>query len=507
MDASKSAALRLLRILLITLTLNMVLLWQPASAQDAGLSEAGWAIANAINQVRVENGLEPLAVHPLLNQAAQGHVDDMLSNYIYGHYGSDGSTVQVRVARTGYSDTPWVSENWVSSGSPAGAMRWWMNDYIHRVNILTPRWREVGIGVGIRGSEMIFVTDFSAGEGAIGQAVNLDVPVDPPSVHIERESVPAEGLDYTIRAGDTLLAIGLRYGMPWEDLASANGLNETSLLQIGQVLRIPGSGEGAEAVAPVPDVPTQPYIVQAGDTLFTIAAKRGMSWQELAALNQLGERSILQIDQEIKVPADEPAEEPLLVESTAVEAPQGEIVAADQADTLANDASEEAPLDDRAAALAAIPVTAPGEVAVDTTPDVETPVLAQADVESAPADDGAAAVVLVEGTVVDNPVLTQDSQDRVVSDAAPVEVAAIASVAAAPADEAPLAEVSAAVSVGIGGPVAEGGTVGNALYVIAEGDTIFSVAVAQGLDWQQLMNLNDLTEYSILQPGQLIRLR
>src|SRR3712207_6940302 len=59
----------------------------------------------------------------------------------------------------------WVSENWVSAGDAFGAMRWWMGDYIHRVNILTERWSEIGIGVGSRGSEMIFVTVFSAGGG------------------------------------------------------------------------------------------------------------------------------------------------------------------------------------------------------------------------------------------------------------------------------------------------------------------------------------------------------
>lgn len=534
MDASKTAALRPLRILLITLTLYSALLWQPVAAQDAGLSEAGLAIANAINQVRVENGLEPVAVHPLLNQAAQGHVDDMLTNYIYGHYGSDGSSVHMRVARTGYSDKPWVSENWVSSGSPAGAMRWWMNDYIHRVNILTPRWREVGIGVGTRGSEMIFVTVFSAGEGAEGQAVSLEVPVEAPSVRIEQQNVPAEGLDYTVRPGDTLLAIGLRYGMPWEDVAAANGLNETSLLQIGQVLRIPGSGEAAAAaVAPVPDVPTQPYIVQSGETLFSIANKRGLTWQELAALNQMGEHSVLQINQEIKVPADEPIEEPVVEPAVAARA-EGDGAAAKQAATpAAKEAGAEADpaLDERAAALAAIPVTAPGEAAAPSPIDAAPAALASSPAESAPVENAApsgavanasvanatvANGAVASGAAADNSAVAQATSvsegpsgtvETAPVEAAPAPEVALASVAAVPASAA-----AANGSAGVGGSVVDGPGVdssaaGDALYRIAEGDTLFSVAVAQGLDWQQLMALNNLNENSILQPGQLIRLR
>ena len=151
---------------IILLTLLFVALLSSMWPQPLFAQEASQQILDAINAARAENGLGPVAANPLLNQAAQGHVNDMITNYIYGHYGSDGSTVKMRVARTGYSETPWVSENWVSASSPAGAMRWWMGDYIHRVNILTGRWTEIGIGVGTRGNEMIFVTVFSAGGGA-----------------------------------------------------------------------------------------------------------------------------------------------------------------------------------------------------------------------------------------------------------------------------------------------------------------------------------------------------
>ncbi len=381
---------RLFSIALLCTLIVAGLFPRAAAAQDLGLSEDGLAILTAINQARANAGLGPLAVHPLLNQAAQNHVNDMITNYVYGHYGSDGSTVRMRVARTGYSNAPWVSENWVSASSPAGAMRWWMNDYIHRVNILTPRWQEIGIGVGRRGSEMIFVTVFSAGGGVAGEAIAV-APVapaeapPPPSVRIEPQRVPPEGLDYTVRGGDTLLAIGLRYGLPWERIAEANGLSETSLLQIGQVLRIPGSDPVIPAAPPPPPVPTEPYTVSAGDTLFSIAAKRGLTWQEVAAVNGFSERTILQIGQEIKVPVVE-----------VVEEPQPEILAV----------------------VAALP-----------------PSMA----------------------VVPDPGLN---------------------------------------------------AVPNATYyTVAPGDTVFSIAMAHGLDWQKLLSLNGLTENSLLQLGQQLRLR
>jgi hypothetical protein len=44
-------------------------------------------------------------------------------------------------------------------------------------------------------------------------------------------------------------------------------------------------------------------------------------------------------------------------------------------------------------------------------------------------------------------------------------------------------------------------------YVVETGDTIFSIAIEQHLDWQRVLTINDLTESSLLQLGQRIRIR
>jgi LysM repeat protein len=157
--------------------------------------------------------------------------------------------------------------------------------------------------VGSRGSELIFVTVFSAGTGSASIASVEEIPADePPSMRIQQETVPPGGLDYTIQAGDTLLAIGLRYGLPWERLADENALTERSLLQIGQVIHVPGEGPAQAAAPDMQDVETELYQVQPGDTLFGIAGQRGLSWQEVAAVNGFGEQTVLQIAQVIFVP-------------------------------------------------------------------------------------------------------------------------------------------------------------------------------------------------------------
>lgn len=65
---------------------------------------------------------------------------------------------------------------------------------------------------------------------------------------------------YTVRAGDTLLAIAARCGVALSDLKSANSLGDRSILRPGQSLRVPVS-EVSESgssydTSPVPAAPT-----------------------------------------------------------------------------------------------------------------------------------------------------------------------------------------------------------------------------------------------------------
>jgi uncharacterized protein YkwD/murein DD-endopeptidase MepM/ murein hydrolase activator NlpD len=442
MDLTAQLRSALVRLIVAGQLLSLLfMLPRAVCAQEGGLTATGQAVADAVNQARAEHGLGPLAVHPLLNQAAQNHVNDMVNNWIYGHYGSDGSSVHTRVARTGYAQTPWVSENWVSSTSVAGAMNWWMNDWIHRVNILNGNWQEIGVGVGTRGGEMIFVTVFSGGGGeavatAAGDVAAAPVPValaeaSAPPAAAQPLSVPPEGMDYTIQAGDTLLAIALRHGMQWETIAGANGLGEASVLQIGNVIRLPGANEssmgiGGPAAESAPTAPTVDYTVAEGDTLFSIAARRGLTWQQVASANGFGERTVLQIGQVIQVP-DVKIEEDNAFEQFLA-----------------------------------------------------------ANVDRSNWHDGEAGVSEVLRSAA-------GSADTDPVAAAGVEMNAEASATTASATTASVTTASVTTEA--------------SLYIVAEGDTIFGIAVANGLDWNDLLALNGLAEDAFLQPGQTLRLR
>jgi LysM repeat protein len=99
---------------------------------------------------------------------------------------------------------------------------------------------------------------------------------------------------YTVQAGDTLGSIAARYGTTWEELAAANRLRDPNVLTVGEVLSVTGSAATAPATTTVPAHGAgSTYTVQSGDTLGSIAARYGTTWQGLAAANHLRDPNVI----------------------------------------------------------------------------------------------------------------------------------------------------------------------------------------------------------------------
>jgi uncharacterized protein YkwD len=104
-----------------------------------------------VNALRRSRGLTPLRLSSALSAAALQHSEEMGTQGFFGHDSADGSAFWKRVqrfypsARRGYWS---VGENllWSSPDvDPAGALKMWMDSPPHRENLLTARWREIGI--------------------------------------------------------------------------------------------------------------------------------------------------------------------------------------------------------------------------------------------------------------------------------------------------------------------------------------------------------------------------
>lgn len=109
---------------------------------------------------------------------------------------------------------------------------------------------------------------------------------------------------YVVAKGDSLWAIANRFRTSVAALQSANGMAESTVIRIGEALTIPGvSGTPANAsVAPSAN-PAGSYVVQSGDTLWSIAQKFGTSVALIAQLNDVANPSLIRVNQPLTIPA------------------------------------------------------------------------------------------------------------------------------------------------------------------------------------------------------------
>jgi LysM repeat protein len=102
---------------------------------------------------------------------------------------------------------------------------------------------------------------------------------------------------YTVQAGDTLYSIAQRYGTTVSDIAQANGLTNVNQIYVGQKLVIPDCQPGT----PPPSGECSTYIVQAGDTLYSLAQRFGTTVNDIALQNNIVNPSLIFVGQQLTI--------------------------------------------------------------------------------------------------------------------------------------------------------------------------------------------------------------
>jgi len=105
----------------------------------------------------------------------------------------------------------------------------------------------------------------------------------------------APGTVHIVQAGETLFSIALRYGVTVEALKSANGLG-SDIIYVGQRLVVPTDGQ--------PSGPSEEryHTVQAGDTLLTIAVTYGVTVDAIVQANGLPNANFIWVGQRLRIP-------------------------------------------------------------------------------------------------------------------------------------------------------------------------------------------------------------
>ena len=105
-------------------------------------------------------------------------------------------------------------------------------------------------------------------------------------------------VNYVVKEGDTLSSIAVKYGTTYESIAKLNGISNPNLIYPGQVLKIEASKKDAsndEAIY---------YTVKDGDSLSLIAAKYGVSYQTLASINGISNPNLIYPGQVLLIRGD-----------------------------------------------------------------------------------------------------------------------------------------------------------------------------------------------------------
>ena len=138
-----------------------------------------------------------------------------------------------------------------------------------------------------------------------------------PNTEAPESTTPVAGGSYVVKAGDSFWAIASKYGISIGELQKLNGTT-SFLIHPGQSLKVPGTGNSTTPETNAPEnstpgnvenetetTPSTPstsgsYSVKAGDSLYAIASKHGMTLSQLRELNNLS-GSLIHPGQTLKV--------------------------------------------------------------------------------------------------------------------------------------------------------------------------------------------------------------
>ena len=274
---------------------------------------------NRLNTLRARRGLPADIMNPALTLAAQNQADWLVATGMRTHFRPDGSRPSTRALAAGYVTQDWCcGENYYMSIDATPDMVWnfWLWSSHHYLNLVNPRFDEVGFGMATNGRRYSYVMVF-------GNAPDPFAPPPTPTA-IPVTSANVVTGDYMIQRGDTLMSIAQRFGVSMDALAAANRVVNPALIYPGQQLIIPGGASTANVVVtpqiPATTVPAitiqqpvpiaappvagqQTHIVQPGENLFRIALRYGVSVQAIMAANGMSDSNMVYAGQQLVIPA------------------------------------------------------------------------------------------------------------------------------------------------------------------------------------------------------------
>lgn len=142
---------------------------------------------------------------------------------------------------------------------------------------------------GMKTADLRELNGIKGNEIKAGQKLVIEERVASSDDFVSGAIVADSGKTYTVKMGDTLIAIAKKNGVSVDDLKAWNGFGSKTILRVGQEVKVSNPQAKANG-KPSPlsqNIKTKSYSVKSGDTLSAIAQKNGVDEQSIKQWNKM----------------------------------------------------------------------------------------------------------------------------------------------------------------------------------------------------------------------------
>lgn len=204
-------------------------------AHTTNLNKDRERMLSMINAVRAGLGLNTVTLSSDLNLIAQRHTDDMVTRNFFGHVNPSSESPEDRRKKVGFPTE--VGENLANSQTLTSAMQGLLRSPIHRANILSNNWTQVGIGLATEKDGSIKVTQEFTTDALTSDKLNTLRSAILSSLNNERQQSQAANLaeDTTLsdlaKGWSQKLATNNEFGFKAADGSSLSAIVKAANLQ------------------------------------------------------------------------------------------------------------------------------------------------------------------------------------------------------------------------------------------------------------------------------------
>jgi len=218
-----------------------------------------WEVIEAVNALRIANGLLPLNAHPVLMEVAEWEAN-AIAGGAPGHTRPNGLTLGQWLISLGYplsgdlSLDGYRSENWVTASSAEAAVQAWLGDAPHTNTMLSPDRSDIGAAVAV--GDQIYIVLETALQTASGQmqtdarefltaiaggdySIGGDSSVPQYIIPVKRSTArPGGDVIHKVQYGQSLWSIAITYNTTIDQIRAWNNLGDSIDIYEGQILLV-----------------------------------------------------------------------------------------------------------------------------------------------------------------------------------------------------------------------------------------------------------------------------